>query len=61
MKRKYRIDASSGLCSQKRKPKLRSMQPKFYSVAKEWRSKTLVHGSTSHPRGERDSILKSEA
>ena len=29
MKRKYRIDAGSGLCSQNRKPKLRPTQPRF--------------------------------
>lgn len=60
MKRKYRIDAGSVLCSPERKPKLRPTQPKVYSVAKEWRRETLVHRSTSHPRGKRDSILKSE-
>lgn len=60
MKRKYRIDASLGLCSQKMKPKLRWMQPEFYSVGKERRSRNLVHTSNSCPRGERDFILISK-
>ena len=29
-------------------------------MAKEWRSRNLVHRSTSHPRGERDLALKSK-
>ena len=36
------------------------MQPKFSSVAKEWRSGNLIHRSTSHPHGERDLLLKSK-
>lgn len=60
MKRKCRTDASWSLCSQKLKVKLRWMQPKFYFVAREWRSRHLVHGPTCHPCGERDLIFKSK-
>ena len=60
MKRKYRTDASWSLCSQKLKVKLTLMQPKFYFVAREWRSGHLAHGSTCHPCGERDLTLKSK-
>ena len=60
MKRKYRTDASWSLCSQKLEVKLTLMQPKFYFVAREWRSGHLAHGSTCHPCGERDLTLKSK-
>ena len=60
MKRKYRTDASWSLCNQKLKVKLTLMQPKFYFVAREWRSGHLAHGSTCHPCGERDLTLKSK-
>ena len=59
IKRKYRIDASSGLYSQRTKPKLRLTQLKFYSGAKEWRNGNVVHVS-SCPCGKRDLILKSK-
>ena len=48
----------SGSCSQTMK--LRSMQHKLYSMAKNWRSENLLHRSTSHPGGEKDFILKSK-
>ena len=51
-----------GFTQPKRKLKLRSVQCKLYSMAKEWRSGNLVHRSTSHSRscGERDLILKNK-
>lgn len=60
IKRKCRIDASSGSCSQKTRLKLIRMQHKLYSVVKDWRSGNLAHRSTSHPYGERDLILNSK-
>lgn len=42
------------------KLKLRLTQHKLYSLAKEWRSRNLVHRSTSCLWGKRDLILKSK-
>ena len=58
-RQKHRIDASLGLCSQKMKPKRRWM-PRFYSVGKEWISRTLVHSWSSQPSCERSLILRSK-